>query len=184
MKGIQLTGKILTKILEVFHWVAVGLMSLAAVFSFAAPQWLKFVVDVNALLEDPEVSVYGFEVTAVNAADQIDYTTLCLFAIGAVIVFVLMALIFRNLHLIIKTAETASPFHNSNIRRLKQIGILSICIPLAGLLMSILIRLVAGVDAVEISLDQSGIVMGIIVLCLTQYFIHGAKLEQDVDGLV
>ena len=35
-----------------------------------------------------------------------------------------------------------------------------------------------------ISIDMGGIFMGIIVLCLTQYFVHGADLEKDVDGLL
>lgn len=50
--------------------------------------------------------------------------------------------------------------------------------------MSVIIRLVIGVDAVEININQSGLFMGIIVLCLTQYFIYGAELEKDVDGLL
>ena len=49
--------------------------------------------------------------------------------------------------------------------------------------MSIIVRLVAG-DVVEVSVGQSGIFMGIVVLCLTQYFSYGAALEEDVDGLV
>ena len=36
----------------------------------------------------------------------------------------------------------------------------------------------------EISLDTTGIFMGIIVLCLTQFFAHGVDLEEDVDGLL
>lgn len=50
--------------------------------------------------------------------------------------------------------------------------------------MSAVIRLVIGPEAAEISVSQSGIFMGIIVLCLTQYFIYGAALEKDVDGLL
>ena len=33
-------------------------------------------------------------------------------------------------------------------------------------------------------MDVAGIFMGIIVLCLTQFFVHGAELENDVDGLL
>ena len=45
-------------------------------------------------------------------------------------------------------------------------------------------RLVQGLDAVETSVNLYGFSMGIIVLCLTQSFAHGAALEQDVEGLV
>ena len=39
-------------------------------------------------------------------------------------------------------------------------------------------------DAVENSMDMNGVFMGIVVLCLTQFFVHGAELEKDVDGLL
>ena len=60
----------------------------------------------------------------------------------------------------------------------------SIAVPVIGLLMSVVLRLAVGVDTAEISVSQSGVFMGIIVLCLTQCFIYGAKLESDVDGLL
>ena len=50
--------------------------------------------------------------------------------------------------------------------------------------MSVIIRLVTGVETAELSVDTAGIFMGIIVLCLTQFFVHGAQLEKDVDGLI
>ena len=71
-----------------------------------------------------------------------------------------------------------------NIRRLRGIGILSIAIPVVGIVMSTAIRLILGADAVESSLHFDGLIMGIIVLCLTQFFIYGATLERDVDGLL
>lgn len=184
MKGINAAAKVAMKILEVGHWVAVGLMALAAVFSAAAPDLLRFVMDTQALKENSEISAYGFEVTAANASGGINYTTILLFAIGATVIFTLMALVFRNLYLIIKKSENSTPFQKDNIRMLKQIGIFSILVPIIGLVMSIIIRLVVGVDAVEISMDQSGVIMGIVVLCLTEYFIHGAELEKDVEGLL
>lgn len=184
MKGINNAAKVAMKILEVGHWVAVGLLALAAVFSVAAPEKLQYVMDTEALKENSEISVYGFEVTAANAAGEINYTAILLFSIGGVIIFTLMAMVFRNLYLIIKKSENSTPFNEDNIRMLKEIGIFSIAVPIVGLIMSIIIRLVVGVDATEISIDQSGVIMGIIVLCLTQYFIHGAELEKDVDGLL
>ena len=110
--------------------------------------------------------------------------TFLLFGIGAVIILILMAMVFRNVHLIFKKSENGTPFQKDNIRMLKEIGIFSITVPVIGLVMSVIIRLVIGVDAVEININQSGLFMGIIVLCLTQYFIYGAELEKDVDGLL
>lgn len=184
MKGISTAAKILTKILEVVHWVATGLMSAVAVLSVAAPQYLKYVMDVESLKTAQELSVYGLSVTAANSAGELHYPTLLLFAIGAVLLFVLVALVFRNLHSIIKNAETSTPFSAENIQRLKKIGIYCILVPLVGFAVSTIIRIVAGADSTEASMDQTGVIMGVIVLCLTQYFIHGAQLEEDVSGLV
>ena len=67
---------------------------------------------------------------------------------------------------------------------MREIGYFSIAVPVIGFIMSIVVRLVTGVEAAEISIDTAGIFMGIIVLCLTQFFVHGAELEEDVDGLL
>ena len=50
--------------------------------------------------------------------------------------------------------------------------------------MSFIVHLIIGVDAVENSMDMNGVFMGIVVICLTQFFVHGAELEKDVDGLL
>ena len=107
-----------------------------------------------------------------------------LFGIGAVLILAVMAMVFRNLHLIFRNSENATPFQLENIRRMKEIGVFSIAVPVVGFIMSVLIRLIIGVENAEIRIDLGGIFMGVIVFCLTQYFAHGAKLEQDVDGLL
>ena len=111
-------------------------------------------------------------------------TSFMLFGIGAVIILAVMAMVFRNLHLIFKKSENGTPFQKDNIRMMKEIGIFAIFVPVIGFIMSIIVRLVTGVETAEISIDMGGIFMGIIVLCLTQYFVHGADLEKDVDGLL
>ena len=67
---------------------------------------------------------------------------------------------------------------------MKKTGLFSIAVPLVGLVMSILMRLAVGPDYMEISVDLEGFVWGLLVLCLTQYFAHGARLENEVEGLL
>ena len=185
MKRINKLGSIITKILEVFHWVGTALMAAATVCSLAAPQWLGYFVGFDAKeCCGADLPVYGFEVHAPVTNGNVDMATFFLFGIGAVIIMALMAMVFRNLCLIFKKSENTTPFQKDNIRMMKEIGIFSIAVPVIGFVMSIVIRLVLGSEAAEISVSQSGIIMGIIVLCLTQYFIHGAELENDVDGLL
>ena len=111
-------------------------------------------------------------------------TSFLMFGIGAVLILAVMAMVFRNLHLIFKKSERGAAFQKDTIRMMGEIGYFSIAVPVIGLMMSVLVRLVAGLEAVEVSVDVAGIFMGIIVLCLTQFFIHGAELEKDVDGLL
>lgn len=44
MKGIDKLAKVVTKVLEVTHWVAEALMLAAMVCSMAAQQWLGYFV--------------------------------------------------------------------------------------------------------------------------------------------
>lgn len=185
MKGINKLGKIVMKILEVFHWVAVALMTAAVICSVADPEWVKYFVSFDA--KDccgANLEVYGFEVNAPVVDGNVDMTVVLLFGIVAVLILSVMAMVFRNLHLIFKKSENATPFQKDNIRMMREIGIFAIAVPVIGLIMSIIIRPVIGVETTEISVDMSGIFMGIIVLCLTQFFVHGAELEKDVDGLL
>ena len=185
MKGLNKLGKVITKILEVFHWVGAALMTAATVSSAVAPDWVKYFVGFDAKeCCGANLEVYGFEVNAPVVNGNTDMTSFMLFGIGAVIILAVMAMVFRNLHLIFKKSENETPFQKDNIRMMKEIGIFSIAVPVIGFIMSIIVRLVTGVETAEISIDMGGIFMGIIVLCLTQYFVHGADLEKDVDGLL
>ena len=185
MKGFNKLGKVITKILEVFHWVGAALMLAAIVCSFAAPDWVKYFVGFDAKeCCGANLDVYGFEVNLPVANGSVDKTAFLIFGIGVVIILAVMAMVFRNLHLIFKKSENSTPFQKDNIRLMREIGIFSIAVPVIGFIMSVIIRLVTGAETAELSLDTAGIFMGIIVLCLTQFFVHGAELEKDVDGLL
>ena len=185
MRGLNKLGKVLTKILEVFQWVGVALMLAATICSVVAPEWVKYFVGFDAKeCCGANLTVYGFEVNAPVINGTVDLTSFIFFGVGAVIILVAMAMIFRNLHLIFKKSENTTPFQKDNVRLVREIGIFTIAIPVIGFIMSVIIRLVTGTEAAEISIDMSGILMGIIVLCLSQFFAHGVALENDVDGLL
>ena len=185
MKDVNKFGMVITKIMEIAHWVGAALMTGAAICSVAAPQWVGYFVEFDA--KDccgANLEVYGFEVNAPIINGSVDMTHFTLFSIGAILILVVMAMIFRNLHLIFKKSQDSTPFQPDNIRMMREIGIFAISVPVIGFVMSIVIRLFTGVETAEISIDMAGIFMGIIVLCLTQFFVHGAELEKDVDGLL
>jgi hypothetical protein len=184
MKGIKKAVIIISKIVEICHYVGAGFMAAAGILSFVSPQNLKYVMDVKDLIANPEGSVYGFEAMLADTTGQINYIAHGLYSLGGAAILFLMGLIFKNLGSVIEKAEEKTPFCDENIKSLTKIGIYSIAIPLAGLFMSIVIRIAVGHEFAEISLNQSGMMMGLVVFVLTSYFAHGAELEQDVDGLV
>lgn len=48
MKGLNKLGKVITKIVEVFHWVGAALMLAATICSVAAPDWVGYFVGLDA----------------------------------------------------------------------------------------------------------------------------------------
>ena len=41
-----------------------------------------------------------------------------------------------------------------------------------------------GVEVAEIASGFEGLLIGVVVLCITQFFAHGVEIEKDVDGLL
>ena len=185
MKKLNTLGKVITKILEVFHWVGVALMIAAVICSIAAPNWIGYFVGFDAKeCCGANLEIYGFEINAPVSDGKVDLSSFLIFGIGAIVILAVMAMVFRNLHLIFKKSENSTPFQKDNVRMMREIGIFTIAIPVIGFIMSVIARLVMGSDVAEISIDMGGIFMGIVVLCFTQFFAHGVELENDIDGLL
>ena len=185
MKSLNTFGKAITKIFEVFHWIGAVGMAIAAIgiiFANNSVENFRSLVAENITRED--LSVYGFQMGAPVVNGELNVAAFIIFCIGAALLMVVVAMIFRNLHLIFKKSENSTPFQKDNVRMMREIGIFAIAIPVIGFIMSVITRLVCGVDFVEISIDMGGISMGIIVLCFSQFFAHGVELENDVDGLL
>ena len=112
---------------------------------------------------------------------------------GLAIAFALVALIFRNLDIILHTisgryekAESTSPFQKDVVKRVKKIGILSIAIPVFSFALTAIVYVVSLINGtpVDVSVSLEGVVIGLVCLCLTQIFSYGAQLEEEVDGLL
>ena len=67
---------------------------------------------------------------------------------------------------------------------LREIGIFVILIPAVEFICDVITKIIVGVDFVESSISITGIVLGIAVLCLSQFFVYGMELQRDSDGLL
>ena len=175
MKNIQKFGTVATKIVEILYWASIALVVVGIVMLAITPLIIT-PEEFNDLMINLELE--GYE------NGKINISFVLLGGLCVILIAIANALVFRNLHLIFKRSANTTPFQQENVRLMRQIGLFTISVPIIQLIMSILLRVVTGVEDVEINLDLTNIVMGIIVLCLTQFFAHGVELENDVDGLV
>lgn len=184
MKKIGTVTMVVTKTMEILHWIVAGLAAALAVCCGVAGDWLKGILESGVSEYGNSLKTSGIEFVVADANGNVNMTGVMLFAICAVITLGLMAMVFRNIYLVVKKSRTESPFCKDNVRMIREIGIFSIAVPVVGLIMSIIAKLVVGVDVLDTSVSLDSFVMGIVILALTNFFAHGAKLEKDVDGLV
>ena len=180
-KKLDKATKILVRLAEIAHWIGAVGMLVGLV--------LTFVMGTKAVSFSPEdlgvsLTSYGCEVEVISAAGELNMTALRLYLVGAAIILSLMAMVFRNIHLILKRSENATPFQPDNVRMVREIGYFLLGVPVVGLLMSVVIFAVVGPEAVELSVRMDSFMVGLVVLCLARIFARGMELENDVDGLL
>ncbi len=182
MKKMSRVAFWVSRIAEIVHWIGTAFAAGLLICSLTARGWLIALYEKGILTIDGSASSYGLDFELLDTAGKMNVTAITMFAIGAVLILPLYAMIFRSVSRIAQTSSV--PFNTDNIRRIRRIGIFSILVPVVGLLISIVARIVIGNDLTEISVRMDGVIMGILVLFLTQIFTHGARLEEDVDGLL
>lgn len=183
-KIINILAMIVSKISEVAHWIVSVSFTVAFVLSFIQREYFDgFTNDIISGINSA-IDLCGLNIEISHPSAQVDIALVRIVLVTAVINFAATAMIFRNIYLIIKKSRSSTPFNPDNVRMLNEIGIFAICIPIIGFIVSTIIKLAFGIDTYEISVDTGSITMGIIVLCLTQFFAHGVELENDVDGLL
>lgn len=191
MKKMNKAIMIIAKIAEVLNWVGAAVMLVCTIIvSCKKTGFLNVLEQIN---EEPitEMTISGFSISVLNNTGSYSITALIIFFIVGIISALTMAMIFRNCYLILRTTEGKTwfakgetPFQPDNIRMVREIGIFSIALPVIQIIISIIARIIIGVDNVEIGVQFTGFVFGLVALCLSQYFSYGAELESDVEGLV
>lgn len=194
MRGLFAFTQVVAKILEVLHWVAVGFMAVLFVLSFTSHDLLSGMV-VQTSAHDVELSAYRYAIVVIGGDGQLDDLAVRMFSLGAIPVFSLMAMVFRNVCLILKTmqgktwfSQGETPFQNDVTRMVREIGIFLLSVVGVQLVLSAASVLVLGAcgstDVVESSLNLEMLVLGLLMLCLSSAFSQGESLQKDVDGLI
>lgn len=175
---------VLSKIIEIVY--SVGAVSMIVGL-------IMFLVDRDLVQAVPggELSVQGFTIACMNPDGSLNGPAIIIFLITAGLTLELMAWVFRNVNLILRTAQGETkfskgktPFQQDNVRMLREIGIFFFAIVIVQMVASWGATLAIGVEAMEVSIGMQNIVIGILMLCLSQVFAQGEQLQEDVDGLV
>lgn len=178
---------IVAKVAEVFHWVAVGLLTASLAAYFYDETLLKYLMDVG----DGEFAFWGYSVHVVGEGGKLVSGAFVPALIIGIIVCGMMAMIFRNIYLIFETtagktrfSRGKTPFQPDNVRMLREIGIFALSIPVIEWVLDGVVRFLVGSDFAESSVSFAGLVFGIALLCLSQFFAYGVQLQSDSDGLL
>lgn len=211
MKTLNSVALVISKIFEIVCWVGVVALILGLVFCLAIPKNAVLGV-ADAIASDPELAAeidrelasdpdfaklfsveFGIRSIAAMAEEYLPRlrTGGSVGCLGGAILTALMAMIFRNVYLIVKTtkgetwfAQGSTPFQPNVIRMLREIGIFSIAVPVLNLILNIVLQAILGPEVIVIGVNLLGILLGLLVLWLTQAFTYGAQLEQDAEGLI
>lgn len=191
MKKLNTFAVVLSKILEVLHWIGAAVMASLLVITITMSDYLSSTLPSPVPEYGTIASTYGFEVNTTNADGTLNIAAITVFFIGAFIILSLMAMVFRNAYLVLRTAQGktkfsqgSTPFQEHIVRMVREIGIFFMLIPVVSLILSIIARFVVGVENTEIVVNIQGFITGILILCLSQIFSYGTELQSDVDGLV
>lgn len=179
---LQKATLIIAKTAEILHWCLVGAMLIIALCSliWSAPvtEWLQ----TSGLGDNKVLLCYGFEMIITNSGALVGFT------LGGAVMLSLMAMIFRNVYLILKTARGGTwfakgntPFQKDIVRMLSEIGIFFILVALIGSISSVIVSALGGETG---GINYLSAFTGLVFICISQFFNYGAGLEKDLDGLV
>ena len=173
----------LMRFLEILHW-----------FDGAVLLWVGLAIPMHSvhingaifgIRQDTMMNAYGMLFTLIDAKGNMRMHLVSVWLLGLGATSTLLALIFRNIHKILKSLESTKPFTAENVERVKKIGIYSIVMPtLQNVVVYICGVLIKMNGLKDVSFEVRGFIFGIIVLCLAYAFSYGVSLQEEVDGFI
>ena len=187
MKKLNQFTLLLSRVMEILCWTAVVIAAGVVIFSLVGKGWLE--EQMLRSMTIPGIDIGGLSLALVNGRPSAASVTFS--ALAGVALASLSAMIFRNIYLIMRTAQGKTwfskgdtPFQKDITRMIREIGIFLLSTSAVNLIWSIGMRFILGVDSVELSVELDSALVGMMVLCLSQFFDYGVQLQNDVDGLL
>lgn len=179
---------VMAKFLEIFFLIFAAAAVFFTVMSAVNPDWVYSILKVG--LDSPEMNVLGFGVHIADYEGNIFKAPMIILFAVSIPVSLCMTMIFRNIYLIYKTAagktwfsKGETPFQKDIVRMVREIGIFSVMMPVLQFIGTAIIKLISR-GAVETHVLLTGLIFGIVIVSISEFFAYGMKLEEDVEGLV
>lgn len=189
MENLTKFATVLTKLIEVAYWIgAVAMLVALALFTIDpyVPGQL-----VRGVEPGEELGTHGFSIVIAGPDGVLIRPAMVIFLLTAAVVLSLMARVFRDVHLVLRTtqgltkfSQGKTPFQKDNVRMLREMGLFLLAVPVVELVAEVAAVLALGPEQVESSVGLNSFTVGILMLCLSQAFAQGVQMQQDVDGLV
>lgn len=185
-KKVQKVLMVIAKVLEVFHLLGAVGMVVLLVLGASGSELLQKLFDQSS---NGFMTFNSLELGLYDAAGNLMPSAVVVGAISGLFACLLGFMVFRNLYLILKTtmgktkfSKGETPFQKDNVRMVREIGYFCIAMPLVNLLICVIAGIVT--KNLEMSVNFSSVLMGIVALSLSQYFSYGEKLESEVEGMI
>ena len=191
MADIYKITEVISKVLQILCIIAaVGTLIGGAVL--IAVNDSDFVKDNSNLIgndDDHIVDACGMIISTAFVPDDEQLKATGAAMIVCAVLYGLLAMVFRNIYLIVRTARGGTwfskgetPFQDDNIRMVREIGIFLIAMYIVQLVGTGIVHLVA--SHVESSTSMLVLFLGIIMICLSKIFEYGKGLEEAQEGLI
>lgn len=180
---------LLTRLFSIAYFFGAACMAVALVLALIIPPAPGGLIWGAQPVE--ELSSGGFSIAISDGQGAPLPSALPVFFVEAALSLILMAMVFRNAHLILRTAQGKTksskgrtPFQKDNVRLLREIGLFFIGITVVQMAFCGIAVAMLGPENAEVSAGAENLVTGVLMLCLAQCFALGERMQQDVDGLV
>ena len=170
-----------SKVVEVIGWMVFVIALVGMILGIIQPQVYTMILTEGNIPLNIQVGSIGIEVL-----DQSNGTTFLGTMFFALLAFGLcLAMISRNIHLLFRNVlKGISPFNQTTVRLIREIGIFIISLEIVNVMITIVLRVLVGPDFAETSVGLMGILIGIVILCLSGIFSYGVSLQTEVDELL
>lgn len=174
---------IICAVLQIAYAVTMALLIVSAVHVIINPDAINDGGPLSVSLSGMDISLNNMSVYAADSLSSVPGVVVCLLFGCAQAAMCFLA--FGKVRNVIGYAQSQPPFCRENVKRLRQAGLLflgTVGLELAFVLVSLLLSF--GVMRFYVNPSFDHLIIGVIILCVSEIFAQSVRMQEDVDGLV